>query len=221
MNGARQPRYLSGCFDAKHRFIAQLTSPVSLLSPRRGHGSLRGRSSSAATSGPKHRHCNVHNGLTRMTCRPTATLAICLHPRPGGQLSPAPAQSRECISTGQAQAVAGSADQRNGSPERQMLCRIVQSFLASATRALPIPDRLASASAQSFSPEAFLTRDKITTAASYIRVRASVSPHREILPLRSASPTDTAWVSALCARRPSAIGQSGLGPQPYLRTPAQ
>jgi len=86
------------------------------------------------------------------------------------------------------QAPAGCADQRNGWPERQMLCKIVQSFLASATRALPIPDRLAIACAQSFRPEAFFTRDKITTAASYIRVRASVSPHREMCPLRSTSP---------------------------------
>jgi hypothetical protein len=69
-----------------------------------------------------------------------------------------------------------------------MLCRIVQSFLASATRALPIPDRLAIACAQSLRAEAFFTRDKITTAASYIRVRASVSPHREMRPLRSTSP---------------------------------
>ena len=86
------------------------------------------------------------------------------------------------------QVPAGSADQRNGWPERQMLCRIVQSFLASATRALPIPDRLAIAWAQSFRPEAFFTRDKIITAASSIRVRASVSPHREMRPLRSTSP---------------------------------
>ena len=96
---------------------------------------------------------------------------------------------RSGISSARArQAPAGCADQRNGWPERQMLCKIVQSFLASATRALPIPDRLAIAWAQSFNAEAFLTRDKITTAASYIRVRASVSPHREIRPLRSTSP---------------------------------
>jgi hypothetical protein len=69
-----------------------------------------------------------------------------------------------------------------------MLCRITQSFRASATRALPIPHRFAIAVAQSFNLEAFLTRDKITTAASYIKARASVSPHREILPLRSTSP---------------------------------
>ena len=44
------------------------------------------------------------------------------------------------------------------------------------------------ASAQSFKCETRLTRVKITTAASYSSVRASVSPHREILPLRSTSP---------------------------------
>ncbi len=73
------------------------------------------------------------------------------------------------------QAAARSVDQRNGWPERQMRCRIVQSFLASATRALPIPDRLAIAWAQSFRPEAFFTRDKITTAASqHLSVSAQV-----------------------------------------------
>src|SRR5271163_2398271 len=55
-----------------------------LLSLRRGHGSLRGRKGSAATCGPKYRHCNVHNELTRSTCGSTASLAACLHPRPGG-----------------------------------------------------------------------------------------------------------------------------------------
>jgi hypothetical protein len=37
----------------------------------------------AATSGPKHRRCNVHNGLTREPRGPTASLAAGLHPRPG------------------------------------------------------------------------------------------------------------------------------------------
>jgi hypothetical protein len=41
-----------------------------------------------------------------------------------------------------------------------MLCRITQSFLASATRALPIPDRFAMACAQSFSPDAGHTHQK-------------------------------------------------------------
>src|SRR5262249_987365 len=79
-------------------------------------------------------------------------------------------------------------DQRNGFPERQTLCRITESFLARATRALPFPDRLAIARAHSFKLEAFLTRARITTAASYNKVRASVSPHLDILPLRSTSP---------------------------------
>jgi hypothetical protein len=71
---------------------------------------------------------------------------------PVGNSSSAPLQSRECIVTRPDQAPAGCADQRNGSPERQMLWRIVQSFLASATRALPIPERFAIAWAQSFNP---------------------------------------------------------------------
>src|SRR4051794_18203606 len=118
-------------------------------------------------------------GSHGLTCGPTATLAVCLRPRPGGAtLTRACAIARVYLcQTGQAPT--GCADQRNGSPERQMLCRIVQSFLARATRALPIPDRLAIACAQSFRPGAFFTRDKITTAASYIWVRASMSPHRE------------------------------------------
>jgi hypothetical protein len=54
---------------------------------------------------------------------------------------------------------------------------MTESFLATATRALPLPDRLAMACPQSFKLEALLSRVRITTAASYDRVRASVSPH--------------------------------------------
>src|SRR6516225_9392222 len=68
-----------------------------------------------------------------------------------------------------------------------MLCRITESFLASATRALPLPDRLAIACAQSFKLEALFNRVRTTPAASYIKVRASISPHFDILPLRSTS----------------------------------
>ena len=50
--------------------------------------------------------------------------------------------------------------------ERLTLCKITESFLATATRALPLPDRLAMACPQSFKLEAFLSRVKITTAAS-------------------------------------------------------
>ena len=69
-----------------------------------------------------------------------------------------------------------------------MLCRITDSLRAKATRALPEPDRFAIACAQSFRREARLTRVRSTTAASYNSVRASVSPHFEIRPLRSTSP---------------------------------
>ena len=103
-------------------------------------------------------------------------------PSPGGQ----PFHPQSCSDESYeqwSQAALACADQRNGSPERQTLCKITESFLASATRALPLPDRLAIARAQSFKREALLTRDRITTAASYKRVRASVSPHLDILPL--------------------------------------
>ena len=37
------------------------------------------------------------------------------------------------------QAAPACSDQRNGCPERQTLCKITESFLATATRALPLP----------------------------------------------------------------------------------
>ena len=46
-----------------------------------------------------------------------------------------------------------------------MLCRITESFLANATRALPAPDRLAIACAQSFKREAPSTASGASTAA--------------------------------------------------------
>ena len=42
---------------------------------------------SAATSGPKHRRCNVHNGLAWYSMWPKALLRSRLHPRPVGQPS--------------------------------------------------------------------------------------------------------------------------------------
>ena len=56
--------------------------PGSRFSPR--------SASAAATSGPKHRRCNVHNGLTCTARGPRPSVAASLHPR-GGQLAPAPA----------------------------------------------------------------------------------------------------------------------------------
>ena len=58
---------------------AVVAVPGSRFSPRSTYA--------AATSGPKHRRCNVHNGLTWKPHGPTASLAASLHPRPGGQPS--------------------------------------------------------------------------------------------------------------------------------------
>ena len=43
-----------------------------------------------------------------------------------------------------------SGAQRNGSPDRQTLCRMTDSLRAKATRALPGPERCPIATAQSF-----------------------------------------------------------------------
>ena len=58
---------------------AVVAIPRSRFSPR--------STSAAATSGPKHRRCNVHTGLSWKPRGPTASLAASLHPRPGGQPS--------------------------------------------------------------------------------------------------------------------------------------
>jgi hypothetical protein len=55
-------------------------------------------------------------------------------------------------------------------------------------RALPDPERSAIASAQYFKGNDRLTRCRITTAASYMSIRAKASPQPEIRPLRSISP---------------------------------
>jgi hypothetical protein len=112
-----------------------------LLPP--GHGSLRGqRGCRNIWSGPEDRHCKVHNGLTLITCPParraiTCTLALgrCL-------LSICRILMSYAATTG--------AVQRNGSPDRQTLCRITDSLRAKAIRALPEPERRSIASAQSF-----------------------------------------------------------------------
>ena len=52
---------------------------------------------SAATSGSKHRRCNVHSGLAWYLMRPKAHLRSHLHPRPVGQPSH-PRRRFGCIS---------------------------------------------------------------------------------------------------------------------------
>ena len=133
--------------------------------PSRGHGSLRGRrlppqhlvrSAGAAMSTTGSRARTQPNGLPRSQPAPS--------PRKATRIRVS--LSREWIASWPGYALAGCSGQRNGSPDRQMLCRTTDSFRASATRALPGPDRLAIACAQSFNPDTRLIRPRITTAAS-------------------------------------------------------
>ena len=65
------------------------------------------------------------------------------YPRPAGNLHIRHLSRMKLTSRTVSQAAIATSDQRNGFPERQTLCRMTASFLASATRALPTPDRLA------------------------------------------------------------------------------
>ena len=94
------------------------------------------------------------------------------------------------------QAAFACSDQRDGSPKRQTLCRITGSFLATATCALPLPDRLAMACRQSFKTRGFL-EPRQDHDSSLIHQSASV--------LRPASSTTQIALSS--AKRP--IQQSG------------
>jgi hypothetical protein len=98
-------------------------------------------------SGPKRGCCKVHNGLA-LAARPRPLATQSPTPSPGGDSYVRP---RRTILF---QLAASPADQRNGSPDRQMLCKMTESFRASATRALSGPARWAIARAHSFSCEA-------------------------------------------------------------------
>ena len=136
-------------------------------------------SRTAATSGPV-RSTGIARSTTGSRLTRTHRLAAQLPaPRPGAIL-PSDLTMRYATS--------GRGAQRNGSPDRQTLCRITDSLRAKATRALPEPARRSIASAQSFSGSDRFTRWRITTAASYMSVRARPSPHLEMCPLRSVSP---------------------------------
>ena len=113
--------------------------PVFVFSP--GQGSLRGQHEL-----PQHlvRSGKVHNGLT-FDHVPTGRPRNCRHPRPGAT----EVSVKLRVSSVDYAAVAFGA-QRNGSPDRQTLCRITDSLRAKATRALPGPERRSIASAQSF-----------------------------------------------------------------------
>ena len=108
-----------------------------------GHGSLRGqrelpqhlvRSGAQALQGPQRAYVD-----TCPTARRAITYTLALGRRLFADLT---------SSMSYAAAVCGA--QRNGSPDRQTLCRITDSLRAKATRALPEPERRPIASAQSF-----------------------------------------------------------------------
>ena len=124
---------------------------VSVYVARPGHGSLRGqrglpqhlvRSGGQALQGPQRAYVyHVPIGPPRN----------CLHPRPG-------AMRVKCLTRLMRYAAITGADQRNGSPDRQTLCRITDNLRAKATRALPEPERRSIASAQSFRCSGRFTR---------------------------------------------------------------
>jgi hypothetical protein len=103
-------------------------------------------------SGPKRRHCKVHNGLTfdHMPTAPTAQLPA---PSPRGDTL-----SASCGRVLMRYAAMTCGIQRNGSPDRHTLCRITDNLRAKATRALPGPERCSMAAAQSFRCSGRLTR---------------------------------------------------------------
>lgn len=136
----------------------------------------------AVSSGPKRRLCIVHNGLVKVAlCGPTASGGVACTLAPEGKL------------TVSALSLCGSltvscGPQRNGSPVRQMLCKITANLRARAMRALFVPDRLAICIAQTLKPRDRLMRVIMTVLALLRHRRTSVSPHFHICPLRSISP---------------------------------
>jgi hypothetical protein len=125
-----------------------IAPPLSIAScllclPCRGHGSLRGRKAP-----PQHL---VRSAAAAMSTagshdasrgpRPSVAADCTLAPSGNRHIRKVVRMNSRCWSY---QVLAtGCSDQRNGSPERHMLCKITESFRASATRALPAPDRLA------------------------------------------------------------------------------
>src|SRR5277367_2438238 len=78
------PLASQGPFSNRASFVNSLFLPFVAVSGSRFSPRSEG---SAATSGPKHRRCNVHNGLAWYCMRPKAHLRSRLRPRPVGQPS--------------------------------------------------------------------------------------------------------------------------------------
>jgi hypothetical protein len=79
-----KPLARRGPFSNRASFVNSLFLPFVAVSGSRFSPRSEG---SAATSGPKHRRCNVHNGLAWYCMRPKAHLRSRLRPRPVGQPS--------------------------------------------------------------------------------------------------------------------------------------
>jgi len=95
----------------------------------------------AASSGPKRRLSNVHNGLVEVAlCGPTASGGVVRTLAPEGKLTLSALSPYEFLCL---QETISCVPQQNASPVRQMLCKITANLRASATRALFVPDRLA------------------------------------------------------------------------------
>ncbi len=125
-----------------------IAAPPSRLSLHRLPGSRFSPRSAraAATSGPVGSAgiARSTTGLRLITC-PRPRPRNCLHPRPG-----ATRLSVSCGRVSMRYAAIVCGVQRNGSPDRQTLCRITDNLRAKATRALPGPERCSMAAAQSF-----------------------------------------------------------------------
>src|SRR3954471_4605980 len=138
---------------ARREPFSNRSSPVKIpvYVTRPGHGSLRGqrglpqhlvRSGGQALQGPQRAYVDTRPPARRaIAC--TLALGRCV-------LEYLTRLMRYAAMTGSAQ--------RNGSPDRQTLCRMTDSLRAKATRALPEPERRSIVSAQFFKCSGRFTR---------------------------------------------------------------
>jgi hypothetical protein len=160
-------------------------------------------------------------------CGPTATLAVCLHPRPVGNSSSAPAQSRMYrYSQGirrPVQVRRPLAVLTNGTVGRNAKCCAGLCKASLPARRAPCQSPIALQSLvpnpsdpKPSSPATRSPQLPRTSGCGQACRRIAKCARCDRLP-----PTDTASASALYARRPTAIGQIGLDTQPYSRRPAR
>ena len=104
---------------------------------------------SAATSGPKHRRCKVHNGLGRCPLRPNGYPRSRLSLRPLGNSPISAIQILLVMTLQTSSCLVGGRRPTERFARAPDAVRITVSLRANATRALPEPDRRAIASAHS------------------------------------------------------------------------